>query len=102
MKNPEHNLILHCQLCGAEVGTAFSPLTENEYRQHAGIVDQRCSDCNVTHGTFRELLEEYKKQTGEDESKAEAFVKENKKREDFDKELTKKVEAKKRGIINDN
>lgn len=97
MKNPEHNLVLHCHLCGAEVGTAYSSLTEAEYRLSQGIVDQRCTDCNQTHGTFRELLEEYKEKTGDDEGKAEAFVKVNRKRTDFDKELEK--ELKKRDKI---
>ena len=94
MKNRPHNLIMSCQICGAEVGSTYSELSLDEFRAKNNIVDQRCSDCNLTHGTFRELLDEYKDKMKEDESKAEVFVAKNRKRADFDKELKKELDNK--------
>lgn len=88
-------LELHCQLgCGTVCGTVRLPveapdITEDEYRERGKIVDQRCSECDANHGTFRELLDTYQKETGENEAKAEDFAKRNRKRQDFETELVK-------------
>lgn len=88
-------LILHCQLdCGREVGSVLLPIespdiTEDEYREKAGIVDQRCSECENDHGTFKQLSEQFEKEGKGTPAEAEAFVVKHRKREDFAKELTK-------------
>jgi hypothetical protein len=107
MKDPTkplaHNLILHCQICGNAVGSAYAPnMTEEEYRIKTGIVDQRCSTCETDHGTFRELLDAFTRETGDGEDNAEKFVVKHRKREDFDKALLtekRKREKEKDAII---
>lgn len=83
---PQPNLILHCQLgCGRETGTVYTPIpmTEDEYRTKTGIIDQRCSQCENDHGTFKELEETFKKELNATPAEAEAFIIKNRKRSDF-------------------
>ncbi len=76
---------LNCGICGTNVGTHSAPqiLTPEQL----GFVDIRCDQCNIDHGTFKELTEKYEKETGGTAEEAEIFVKENKKKSDFDKAL---------------
>lgn len=102
---PEANLTLFCQLgCGTVVGTVYThtPMTEDEYRAHSGIIDQRCSECEAVHGTFKELSDEYQKKTGDDGAKTEAFIINNRTRSAFNSalssELDKREKAAKKAV----
>lgn len=88
-------LALTCQICGKPVGETQleKEMTQEEYRKQASIVDQRCSQCDIDHGTFKELTMTYQAQTGETPNKAEAFVIANPKRADFDIALTTAIAA---------
>lgn len=100
-------LILHCQVCTTnEVGAVELPLeapaiTEDAYRTKTGIVDQRCTECETDHGTFKELSEQFEKEAKGTPAEAEAFVIKNRKRTDFEKELLKEKSKRERdsGII---
>lgn len=94
-------ITLHCDFCKKPIGSADvsenfgwtkDNATENNYRLHHQFVDMRCSACEAEHGTFKQLAEEYIQKTGEDWQKAEAFVFQNPKRIDFDREVVKIAE----------
>lgn len=95
----EHYIIkLHCHICNAEIGEASVPskhwtaeeATEENYNTRTKTVDNRCTQCESDHGSYKELEAEYRKKTGEDGNAAEAFIKANRKRSDFDREIAKK------------
>ncbi len=69
-----------------------------------GYADNRHESCELAHGSFKEMADEYLLKVKNDPGEAESFVKKNRKKADFDKELAKKVEKledlmKKGGII---
>ncbi len=81
-----------CGICGAEGGHAEvsemqgwtkEGATLENYNSQQNVVDNRCDACEVTHGSFTQLAEEYIEATNHDWSVAELFVKENNTRDKF-------------------
>lgn len=91
---PNPDLVLHCQICGIEVGRVNLNffMTETQYRAKVGTVDDRCTDCETTHGTFKELYDEYKKKTGDDHAKTVAFIIKHRTRADFNTALSAELD----------
>jgi DNA-directed RNA polymerase subunit RPC12/RpoP len=84
---------LKCMICGAKIGQYdfnedLHPVSKME-KSIADFIDIRCDSCLITHGSFQELTADFIKQTGQTPNEAESFVKANRKRADFDKELKK-------------
>lgn len=99
-------LILHCQICPNEVGNVqlfieAPDITEDQYREKTGIVDQRCDQCDTDHGTFRELSERFEKEAKGTPAEAEMFVVKHRKRADFEVELLKEKEKREKEVKND-
>jgi len=66
-----------------------------------GYVDIRHESCELMHGSFKAMTEEYMEKVDKDPKKAEDFVKANRKKGDFNREMTKELEKleEKNGII---
>lgn len=99
---PEPNLTLYCQLgCGRVVGYVYTPIpmTQDEYRQRGAIVDQRCSECEVTHGTFKELTDRFEKELAATPDEAVKFVVKARTLSAFEAELAKEKLKKRNDII---
>lgn len=91
---------MKCVICGTIIGEVIvsskfgwnaNTATEQKYKEENGIVDNRCTECETIHGSFKKLTEEYINKTGKDPMTAENFVKANRKRVDFDRELEKEL-----------
>lgn len=64
--------------------------------------DVRHESCELEHGSFKEMVNEYLEKVSSDPFEAELFVKVTRKKADFDTELAKKVDKlkEKNDIIN--
>lgn len=86
-------LDINCSICGIKIGEmTFShkykdPKTTTV--ESEGFVDNRCTQCEVDHGSFKEMMEEYVLKGKGTPQEAEDFVKENRKRKEFDKAIIK-------------
>lgn len=53
--------------------------------------DHRHTQCEIDHGSFKEMVDEYRLKVKDDGLEAEEFVKQNRKKGDFNRELDKKI-----------
>ena len=90
---------IHCDICGQITGTVQGVnMTEAEYKQSTSMMDSRCDTCINDHGSFKEMVEEYQKKLKASATEAEAFVKTNRKRGDFDKKVEKILKDKEKMV----
>lgn len=96
MENKFFTIDLHCDITGVKLGEVQlstrdgwgENITEAEYKQATGIVDMRSPAAEAKHGTYKEMVAEYTQKTfGKSVESAEEFIKKNRTREAFDKEL---------------
>lgn len=101
MKYTTFKIDLHCDLTGevigfAEVSSEFGwtaeTATEAVYRAEHSIIDQRSTQAEAEHGSFREMVAEYEQKIGAEPLEAETFVKANPRREEFTTALETVVE----------
>lgn len=100
MKTVFFDIDLHCDFCKKLIGTAsvsstngwtIETSTEEAYKIQYGIVDNRCSNCEELHGSFKDMTISYMEQTGDDWTQAEEVVKANPSKVDFEVVLEARV-----------
>jgi hypothetical protein len=64
-----------------------------------GYIDHRHSTCEQTHGSFKEMVDEYREKIKDDFGEAEQFVVKNRKKGDFNRELRKEIIKKEEKVI---
>jgi len=89
-----------CDVCGIETNN-YLVLDTKFWDEVTGLslktgkhwsvnyADHRHTQCEIDHGSFKEMTSEYEKKMKVTPQEAEDFVKQNRKRVDFDKKLTK-------------
>ena len=87
---------LNCGICGIitgeiELSSEFGWIDDDNFEK-MGIADVRCSSCELTHGKFKKMVEEYRQKIKNDGIEAEMFVKNNKKQSDFNTALNIEIE----------
>jgi len=102
--NHDFSIQFVCSVCGLPTGDSLS-LDTKFWDEQTGInltdgrhwasdyVDNRHKQCEIDHGSFKEMVEEYQKNLKASPQQAEDFVKENRKRVDFDREVEKILES---------
>lgn len=78
-----------CGLCQAKIGenvvsSEFGWTREKAKAEALGFIDVRCNSCEATHGSFKEMVETYVKDAEASYLDAENFVKQNRKKGDFE------------------
>lgn len=102
MKKHEFKVFLKCSVCGQDTEDFlilsefnYSPLTGCKYEDgrhwSADFADHRHTTCEQQHGSFREMVDEYRVLIKDDWLEAENFVKQNRKRGDFDVAIEPKI-----------
>ncbi len=84
---------LQCIFCGLVTGGITIPESKKSLSQEElGFIDIRCDTHLSLYGDFKKMTEEFEEKTGQSSQAAEDFVKQYRKREDFEKELVKEIE----------
>lgn len=103
MKYRDFKVYLICNVCGLATED-FVTLNTRFYDEATGIkyedgkhwasdfADHRHALCELQHGSFKEMVQEYHKNVKPDWVEAENFVKANRKREDFDVAIVSKIQ----------
>jgi len=93
---PKFQVEFTCDVCGLPMGNSLT-LSEGFWNPETGrnladnrywkddYVDVRHTQCEIDHGAFEEMFDQYIKEVNNDPLEAEDFVKKNRKRKDFDK-----------------
>lgn len=59
---------VECRFCGVQTGeVTFPPDTPQRTKEEMGVLDVRCGECETTHGTYKEIEEEYCRLPEQDE-----------------------------------
>lgn len=106
MKNQDFTINFTCNVCGLPMDdsltlntkfwdeTTGTKFTTGEHWSN-GYVDFRHKECELEHGSFKEMVSEYLEKVSNDPVEAEDFVKQYRKKADFDREVDKEIKKKK-------